>query len=72
MYQFVSNSTNISNLNLQNIDLDDFKLYDDVYSKLKIVLSNFKLTIPEDTCKKLLKFLVVMIEHLDFYYLNHI
>lgn len=56
MYQFVSNSTNISNLNLQNIDLDDFKLYDDVYSKLKIVLSNFKLTIPEDTCKKLLKF----------------
>ena len=32
-----------------------FKLYDDVYSKLKNSLSNFTLTI-EDTCKKLLKF----------------
>lgn len=56
MYQFVSNSTNIPNVNLQNIDLDDFKLYDEVYAKLKLVLSNFKLNIPEDTCKKLLKF----------------
>lgn len=56
MYQFVSNSTNIPKVNLQNIDLDDFKLYDDVYAKLKMVLSDFKLTIPEDTCKKLLKF----------------
>ena len=56
MYQFVSNTTNIQNINLKNIDLNDFKSYDDVYSKLKIVLSNFKLTIPEDTCKKLLKF----------------
>lgn len=56
MYQFISNTTNVQNINLKNIDLNDFKLYDDVYSKLKIILSNFKLTIPEDTCKKLLKF----------------
>jgi hypothetical protein len=55
MYQFVSNTTSITKVNLQNVNLDDFKLYEEVYDKLKTVLSGFKLNIPEDTCKKLLK-----------------
>ena len=54
MYQLVSNQTVINNIDFNTIELTNFKDYEETFNNLKIILSNFKLKINEDLCKKIL------------------
>lgn len=54
MYQLVSNQTAIKNIDFNKIDLNNFKDYENKYSNFKKILINFKLSINEDMCKKIL------------------
>jgi len=54
MYQLVSNQTVINNIDFNTIELTDFKDYEETFNNLKIILSNFKLKINENLCKKIL------------------